>query len=119
MSTKALARAKVCLQPLPAEAQNRGMFGETQEQLALTARRLRRRRSQHRTRWLFLLASGTLIVGFSTCLVLCFSGQSYAETPVVDDFKAASEWNPTDPGKVAHASQGGSRKGFPEAMGEE
>ena len=42
------------------------------------ARRQRRSGAQRRTRWLFLLVSGTLIVGFSTCLVLGFSTGSSA-----------------------------------------
>lgn len=89
------------------------MFGEAPKQFALTARRLRRRKSQHRTRWLCLLASGTLIVGFSTCLVLCFSGQSDAETLVVDDFMAASHWNPSDPSRSLTQGKAAQGKAFP------
>jgi hypothetical protein len=47
------------------------------------ARRQRRSGAQRRNRWFFLLVSGTLIVGFSTCLVLCFSAESSATGEVL------------------------------------
>ena len=59
-----------------------------------SARRQRRITSQRRTRWVFLLASGTLIAGFSTCLVLCLSGEPAPDVEVVDGY-----WDPANPPK--------------------
>jgi hypothetical protein len=64
-----------------------------------SAWRQRRSGAQRRNRWLFLLVSGTLIVGFSTCLVLVFSADSSADIDklVVADYptKTPAQGKPT------------------------
>ncbi len=60
------------------------------------AHRQRKKRSQRRRRCLFLLASGTLIAVFSTCLTLCWSEPSYPGVGEVGDPSALTS-NPDTP----------------------